>query len=85
MTNPAIDPISYNAGIEAAAKWHDEQERLFRMRALSHLEAPLPAPEAHDAQDQVADLHRDAAKSLRSLHRTESQTAPPDLAHRQND
>jgi hypothetical protein len=59
--------IELAATIERCAQYHDEQEKLFRMRARQYLDEPGALPECHDAQDQVADWHKNAAAAIRAL------------------
>jgi len=64
MTNHTIDPISFNAGIEAAARWHGEQAEL----AINSLHCG-DSTQTIAAHHRRCQWHRDAAKAIRALHR----------------
>lgn len=55
------------AMFEERARYHDEQERRFRARALEAYSSPGRLTDVGDAKDQIADLHRDSAKAIRAL------------------
>ena len=60
---------TYNDGLEAAAKYHDEQSVLFKKRAIDSLLEPCPLPDVSDAQDQMSDFHKQSAMTIRMMKR----------------